>query len=298
MITILGATGNIGGKIADLLIKKGEIVRLVARSADRLRPLVGKNATAFAGDIKDTAFLVKAFTGVDAVFTLVPPDPKTDGFMRHAAKISESIGRALEISGVKNVVNLSSVGAELPSGTGPIKGLHHLEERLNKIKGLNVVHLRAAYFMENVLGNIGLIKAKGITGSAVRADLAIPIIATRDIAAYAADCLVKKDFVGSSIHYLLGQRDLTLAEATGIIGRKIGKTGLPYVQFPYNDAEKAMINMGLSPDMSRNYVEMSKAFNDGLIKPAVRTVMSTTPTSFEAFCDDVFMPLYALKIAA
>jgi uncharacterized protein YbjT (DUF2867 family) len=298
MITILGATGNIGGKIADILIKKGESVRLVARSADRLRPLVGKNAVAFAGDINDTAFLVKALTGADAVFTLVPPDPKTDGFMRHAAKISESIGRAVEISKVTNVVNLSSIGAELSAGTGPIKGLHHLEERLNKIKGINVVHLRAAYFMENLLGNIGLIKAKGITGSAVLADLAIPMIATRDIAAYAADCLVKRDFAGSSIHYLLGQRDLTLAEASEIIGRKIGKTGLAYVQFPYNDAEKAMIDMGLSPDMSRNYIEMSRAFNDGVIKPAVRTVVNTTPTSFEAFCDEVFVPLFSQKKAA
>jgi len=298
MITILGATGNIGGKIAELLINKGESVRLVARSSDRLRPLVGKNAVAFAGDINDTAFLVKAFTGADSAFTLVPPDPKTDGFMRHAAKISESIGRALEISGVKNVVNLSSVGAELSAGTGPIKGLHHLEERLNKIKGINVVHLRAAYFMENLLGNIGLINGKGITGSAVRGDLAIPMIATRDIAVYAADRLVKKDFAGSSIHYLLGQRDLTLTEAAAVIGGKIGKTGLPYVMFPYNEAEKAMITMGLSPDMSRNYVEMSKAFNDGLIKPAVRTAMNATPTSFEVFCDDVFVPLYARKMAA
>jgi len=298
MITILGATGNIGGKIAELLINKGESVRLVARSSDRLRPMVGKNAVAFAGDINDTPFLVKAFAGADAAFTLVPPDPKTDGFMRHAARISESIGRALEISGVKNVANLSSVGAELSSATGPIKGLHHMEERLNKIKGLNVVHLRAAYFMENLLVNIGLINAKGITGSAVRGDLAIPMIATRDIAAYAAERLVKKDFAGSSIHYLLGQRDLTLAESAGIIGRKIGRTGLPYIQFPYNDAEKAMIDMGLSPDMSRNYVEMSKAFNDGLIRPAVRTAMNTTPTSFEAFCDEVFVPLYSQKKAA
>jgi uncharacterized protein YbjT (DUF2867 family) len=298
MITILGATGNVGGKIADILIKQGEPVRLVARSADRLRTFVGKNAGAFVGDIKNTAFLAKAFAGVDAVFTLIPPDPKAENFMQHAGTASESIARALEIAGVKSVVNLSSIGAELTMGTGPIKGLHLQEERLNRIKGLNVLHLRAAYFMENVLGNIGLIKSRGVIGSAIRGDLAMPMIATRDIAAFAAERLVKRSFIGSSVRYLLGQRDLTMSESAEIIGRKIGKPGVSYVQFPYEDAEKAMIAMALSPDMSRNYIEMSKAFNDGRIKTIERTSGKTTSTSFEAFCDEVFVPLYALQKAA
>jgi len=298
MVTILGATGNVGGKIADILIKQGEAVRLVARSADHLRPRVGKNAAAFAGDIKNTTFLVKTFTNADAVFTLIPPDPITDDFMRHARAVSESIARALEIAQVRNVVNLSSIGAELQGNTGPIKGLHVQEERLNAIKGLNVLHLRAAYFMENALGNIGLIKSQGITGGAIRGKLAIPMIATRDIAAFAAERLIKRDFTGSSVQYLLGQRDLTMNESSEIIGRKIGKTGLPYVHFSYDDAEKAMISMGLSPDMSRNYIEMIKAFNDGLIKGEVRTARKTTSTSFEAFCDELFVPRYGLQKAA
>jgi len=298
MITILGATGKVGGKIAGILVKNGEPVRLVGRSVERLRPLVGKHATAFAGDIKDTAFLVKAFTNADAVFTLIPPDPRTGDFMEHAGKAGESIARALEIAKVGYVVNLSSIGAELGTGTGPIKGLHLNEQRLNSVKGLNVLHLRAAYFMENLLGNIDMIKAQGMTGSAVRGDLAMPMIATRDIAAVAAERLAKRDFIGSTVRYLLGQRDLTMTEASAIIGGKIGKSGLPYVRFPYDDAEKAMVGMGLSAEMSKNYIEMSRAFNDGVIKRETRTAGKTTPTSFEAFCDEVFVPLYTLKKAA
>jgi len=298
MITILGATGNVGGKIAEILIKKGEPVRLVGRSSDHLRPLVGKNATAFVGDIKNTAFLVKAFTNVDAVFTLIPPDPKTENFMQHAGELGESIARALEIARVKNVVNLSSLGAELSTGTGPIKGLHLHEELLNSIKRLNVLHLRAGYFMENLLANVGLIKTKGITGSALRGDLAIPMIATRDIAAIAAERLTRKDFAGLSVRYLFGQRNLTMDEASEIIARKIGKAALPYIPFPYDDAEKAMVAMGLSPDMSRNYIEMSRAFNDGLITWPQRTAATTTATSFEEFCDDVFVPVYSQQKAA
>jgi uncharacterized protein YbjT (DUF2867 family) len=298
MITILGATGNVGGKIADLLIKKGEPVRLVARSADRLQQLAGNRAVVFAGDANNTEFLLKVFKDVDAVFTLIPPNPNAADFMKYADKIGESIALALEIAKVKHVVNLSSTGAELPEGTGPIKGLHNMEERLNKIKGLNVLHLRSSFFMENLLWSIDLIKSKGINGNAVRGDLKIPMIATRDIAAYAADRIVKRDFWGATVQDLPGPRDLSLIEATEIMGGKIDRPGLSYLMFPYDEAEKGMVAMGLSPDMSRQYTEMNRAFNEGRIKLETRTKQSSTTTSFEAFCDEVFVPLYTQKKAA
>lgn len=289
MYTILGATGNVGRKISDILIKKGEKVRLIARSADRLRPIVGKQAEAFAGDAMDTEFLVKAFTGADAVFTILPRNIRAENGLAYADKIGVSIARALTLSKVKYVVNLSSVGAELPVDTGPIIGLHRQEERLNNIQGLNVLHLRAAFFMENQLMNVDLIKSRRINGSAIRGDIKFSMIATKDIAAFAAERLVKCDFAGSSIRYLLGQRDLSMIDATEIIGRKINNPALVYVMFPYDEAEKGFMSAGLSPDMSRLYVEMAKAFNDGRII-AKRTEENTTPTSFEVFCNEVFVP--------
>ncbi len=298
MIVIMGVTGHVGGKIAAFLTKKKEPVRVISRSAGRLRELVGKNVTAFAGDANDTEFLVKAFTDADAVFTLIPPNPTVPEFIRYADTIGQNIARALEIAKVKYVVYLSSVGAEITGGgTGPITGLHNMEERLNRIKGLNVVHMRAGYFMENLLGNIDLNRSKGITGSAIQGDLRLSMIATKDIAAFATDRLAKRDFIGSSVHYLLGQRDLSLTDASSIIGSKISLPGLPYITFPYDEAEKAMVAMGLSPDMSRTYVEMAQAFNDGKIK-AVRTKENTTPTSIELFCEEVFVPAFLQKKVA
>jgi len=299
MIAILGATGNVGGKIAAILAKKDEPIRVIARSADRLRPLVGKTVTAFAGDANDSEFLVKAFTGADAVFALIPPNPTAPDFMRYAGTIGRSIAGALESAKVKHVVYLSSVGAELADEkTGPIKGLHNMEERLNRVKGLNVVHLRAGYFMENLLWNLDLIRSKGIAGSGIRGDLKIAMIATKDIAEYAAERLLKRDFTGTSVRYLLGERDLTLIEASGVIGSKISKPDLPYVMFPYDEAEKAMVGMGLSPDMSRTYVEMARAFNEGKIKAETRTKENTTPTPIESFCDEVFVSAFQHKKAA
>jgi uncharacterized protein YbjT (DUF2867 family) len=298
MVTIVGATGNVGSKIADILIKKNEPVRLVARTANRLAQLAGNRAIPLAGDANNTEFLLKAFKDVDAVFTLIPPNPNASDFMQYADKIGNSIALALEIAKVKHVVNLSSIGAELSEGTGPVKALHNMEERLNKIKGLNVLHLRASYFMENLLWSIDLIRSKGINGNATRGDLKIPMIATRDIAAYAADRLVRRDFWGSSFQELRGPRGISLIEATEIIGRKIDRPGLSYLMFPYDEAEKGMVAMGLSPDMSHQYIEMNRAFNDGRIKLEASTSQISTKTSFEEFCDEVFVPFYSQKKAA
>lgn len=299
MITLLGATGHIGSSLADILLIRGEEVRLVARSADQLRKLVRRTASAYAGDLNNVTFLTKAFEGADAVFTLIPPNPTADSMLAYQDEVGKNIATAIERAKVKYVVNLSSIGADLTAGTGPILGLHNQEERLNRIKGLQVLHLRPAYFMENLLMNVELIKTKGFLGSAIRGDLVFPMIATKDIAAYAAERLLKRDFTGSSVRYLLGQRDLSMNEVAAIIGKKTVRTELPYVTFSYADAEQSLVAAGLSPDVSRGYIEMSKAFNEGQIfKNLKRTADSTTKTSFEVFCDEVLLPLYAEKKAA
>jgi uncharacterized protein YbjT (DUF2867 family) len=118
----------------------------------------------------------------------------------------------------------------------------------------------------------------------VRGDIRFAMIATKDIAAYAAERLVKRDFTGSAVQDLLGQRDVSLQEAASVIGSQLGRPDLRYVTFPYEDAGKAMLGMGLSPDVSRQYIEMSRALNDGLFAVGLsRNRDNTTPTSIEEF---------------
>lgn len=292
MITVLGGTGKVGSKIVDNLIKQGEKVRLVARSAERLRSFVGKNANAMAGDILDAEFLAQAFKGADAVFTLIPPAFKVDNYLSYADRICESTGRALEIAGVSHVVNMSSIGADLSRGTGPIVGLHSMEERLNRIKGLNVLHIRSAFFMENLLMNMDPIKSKGLNSGPYRGEMKFPMIATKDVAAYASERLIKKDFSGSSVRYLLGKEDVSMNDVTRVIGTKINKPELQYRMVSYRDAEKQLVETGLSRTVSRIYIEMSKAFNEGIIQHEKRSSENTTTTSFEQFCDEVIVPIY------
>lgn len=297
MYAIVGATGKIGSKVSMTLLRMGENVRMIGRDETRLKPFVSQGAMPFVGDASDTEFLIRAFSGAVAVFVMIPPHYGASDFGAFQDSIGQSIATALQEANVHYVVNLSSVGAELAEGTGPITGLHRQEERLNRVPGLNVLHIRAAYFMENLLMNIPLIRSSGIMGSAMQGELRIPMISTTDIAEEIADRLLSRDFSGTSAQYLLGQRDVSLDEAAAIIGRSIGRPDLKYVQFPYAEAEKGMVGAGISPDVARSYIEMSRAFNEGKIKAPARAIENTTGTTIEEFAK-VFASLYEETKAA
>ncbi len=285
MIVITGASGHIGSKIAASLLLQGQKVRCVARTAEKLEEFADKGAEVSTISLADTSSLIKAFSGADTVFAMIPPNYNAPDFRAYQNAIGASLAEAIEKSGVKYIVNLSSQGAHLPDGTGPIKGLHDQEVRLNKLNGVNILHIRPTYFMENVLANIDMIKNMGIMGSAIRGDLKFPMIATKDIAKFAVERLMKKDYTGTSVKDLLGQRDISLNEVAGVIAKQVNKPGLKYVQFSYEDTEKALIGMGFSADVSRLFVEMSKALNEQLIMDIPRTKENTTETLFEEFAE-------------
>jgi len=286
MYAIIGATGHIGSRVADILLRKGEKVRVIGRDAARLQQYVNRGAEAAVGDLQDTVFLTGAFRGVNAVFAMIPPNYTAPNFRAYQDVVGISIAAAIGTAGVSHVVNLSSQGADLPRGTGPILGLHDQEIRLNALHGVHVLHLRPTYFMENLLANVPLIHEHGFAGSAVRGDLKFAMIATADIAERAAGHLLARDFSGSSVRDLLGQRDITLQEAFTVIGRRIGILDLAYRQFTYDEFGQALIGMGMSRDMSRLMIEMSAALNRGLFavnRP--RNADNTTPTTIETFAD-------------
>jgi len=293
MIVITGATGNNGSKVSGILLSQGQKVRVVARNADRMQNLVKRGAEAAVGDLRDTGLLTTAFAGATAVFAMIPPNYTAGDFRAYQNETGASIAAAVQNSGVRYVVNLSSQGAELAEGTGPVKGLHDQEERINKLEGVNILHVRPAYYMENLFTFIPMIKKADIAGSAIKGDLKFAMIATTDIAAFVAGRLLQRDFTGKSVSGLLGQRDLSLDEAIAIISSKINRPGLNYVQFPYEEARKGLVSAGLSEDVSSLLIEMSKAINDGLFAVNVpRTKDNTTATSIEEFAD-TFAKVYA-----
>ena len=291
MNVIIGATGNIGRRVADGLLAAGKKVRVIGREEARLKRFSEKGAEAVSGSADDAAFLTRVFEDAEAVFTMIPTDIRTENFARYQDVIGEAISSAITSVNVPYVVNLSSLGAEHETGTGPVTGLHRQEQRLNQLTDTYVLHLRPTYFMENFLMSIPLIKTMGINGSAIRADLPISCIATQDIAEVAVNALLKLNFPERKVRPLLGPRDYTFAEATRILGQAIGKPDLAYVEFSYEDMEKGLIAAGVSADVAKTYVELEKALNDGLITGLNRDAESTTPTTFEQFAS-VFAAAY------
>ena len=286
MITVMGATGHTGKKITEALLKGSDKVRALGRSEEKLAELGSSGADILAGDATDVTWLTKAFRGSDAIYALLPTDRQSPDYHAGQNQQGEAIVKAIRESGVRHVVALSSLGADSSEGTGLIQGLHEQEERLKQLKGANVLLLRPVSFFENFYEYLGLIKHQGIIADSVVADLALPMVATRDIADVAARALKARDWKGVVVRELLGQRDLTHAEATRILGQRIGKPDLRYIQLSYADMVQALVQAGLSRSFADLYVQMTRAFNEGKIT-ARRTPENTTPTRFEDFAGEL-----------
>jgi len=293
MYTVLGATGHIGSVITRRLLEKGEKVRVVGRSTARLQPFVQKGAEPFVGAVNDAAALTRSFEGVRAAFLMIPSGMRSQDYRADQERETDAISIAARNSGLHYAVHLSSIGAQADAGTGPILGLHHSEIKLNSVEKLNLLHLRPAYFFENHLAGMNMIHMMGLYGGALRGDLSIPMIATRDIGEYAAERLLKLDFKGKQTQELLGPRDLSMNNATAIIGKALNKPDLRYAQFPYEQVQQVLMQTGMPSKTAAYLIEMFRGYNEGIVVPTeTRTPENTTPTPFEAFVREVFVPAY------
>lgn len=293
MYVITGASGNTGGVVARMLLAQGQKIRVVGRRVESLQPLLSEGAEAAVCDLTDTDALTRAFRGAQAVYAVVPPFPASPDYRAFQESVTDSIATALTNSGVKYAVTLSSFGADKPDKTGPIVGLHNFEEKVNRIAGLNVLHLRAGYFMENTLVQIGVIKMAGVCGGPLLPDLKLAMIATRDIGRYAAERLSLLDFTDKQTRELLGERDLSMSEASAIIGRSIGEPDLRYVQFQDAQVRPALMHAGMSANVADLILEMSAALNSGHVRPLEeRSSTNTTPTSYDTFVEEEFAPAF------
>jgi uncharacterized protein YbjT (DUF2867 family) len=299
MYVVLGASGHTGHVVAKNLLERGQKVRVVGRSAERLQKFATQGAEVFVADAADGPALTKAFKGADGAYVLIPPDLSSNNYRAFQDRVSDAIAASVENAGIKKVVALSSFGADKPSGTGPVVGLYNLEQKLNQIDGVNVLHLRAAYFMENILPQAGIIRKVGSMAGPVRPDLKLAMIATRDIGDAAAEALLKGDFRGKQTKELLGQRDITYTEAAVVVGKAIGKLVLGYIQAPDDQLRAAMVQMGMSADLVGLILEMAAALNSGHMKALEpRSAANTTATSFETFVEEEFAPAYREQVAA
>jgi uncharacterized protein YbjT (DUF2867 family) len=283
MIALMGAAGNVGSKVADLLLGRGEEIRVLEHGRS-LQALEERGAEVVKGDARSVETLRELFAGAGAAFVLLPDDLADPQFVATRSAISRALATALAERSVGHVVALSAVGADREDMTGPPAGLREYERRLSALEDVDVLVLRPASYMDYLLMNIPLIQARHINGSAIDGDRRFPMVATLDVAREAAERLARRDFSGHGVKLLLGPEDVSMREATAALGARLGLPELPYVEFPPDDMRAALVGAGMSDEAASLVVDMQLGLNAGRPFDTVRrTASSTTPTRLEEF---------------
>lgn len=291
MFVLLGSNGQIASRIARLLLAGGHPVRVVGRNANALAPLARAGAQVAVGDPGDGIFLERAFSDATGVYTMIPPC-HADNDMRAAQdRIGMSIVRALEKVRVARVVNLSSVGAELPKGTGPIEALYAQEQRLNAVDGIDLLHLRPGWFMENLLPAAAVIAAAGVLPGMESPDAMVPMAATRDIAAVVARELTQPKKRGELI--LHAPRHMAMREVAAVLGTAIGMPSLRYMQVEAAEAKAEMHSQGFSSSAADQLEALARWLSTTPLASFTAAPVELQPTTIETFAREVFAPAYA-----
>lgn len=259
---VTGSLGHISRPLAEKLIAENHDVTIISSKAEKIKEIEALGVKAAIGTVEDVDFLTSVFKGADAVYTMVPPFMGAPDWKKHIAGIGENLAAAVKASGVKYVVNLSSIGAHMPEGCGPVSGLYYSEQAFNSLEGVNVKHLRPGFFYYNFFGNIGMIRHMGIIGGNYGAGARMALVHPDDIAEVAAAELSALDFEGKSIRYVVGEEKTTDEIAT-VLGAAIGKPDLKWVDFSDEDTMGALQQNGLPADIAKNYAEMGAAMRSG-----------------------------------
>lgn len=261
--TVTGSLGNISKHIVEILVKNGHDVTVISSNPQKKTAIEALDAKAAIGSVSDAAFLTNAFKGADAVYTMIPPDFGVSNYRRHMTDTGKSYLEAIKASGVKRVVNLSSIGAHLNAGTGPIAGLHEVEQLLNTLDGVAIKHLRPGFFFTNFFFDIMTIRNHGVMGSNYGADSQLSMVHPKDIAVVAAQEL-QTAFEGKSHRYIVGD-ERKLAEVAQTLGAAIGKPALPWVTISDEQLLDGMTGAGMGESIARLYIEMGHAIDKGIL---------------------------------
>jgi uncharacterized protein YbjT (DUF2867 family) len=281
---VTGAAGHVSKPLTEILLGRKHGVTVISRNAENVAELKRQGANIAIGDIQDVHFLTKTLKGADAVYLMVPPMWHASDLKKISTEIAEGFFTAIRSSGVRNVVFLSSYGAHRRNDAGAISGLGLAEAVLNRLEGVNVLHLRAGYFYTNLLLSIDLIKNSGVMGNMFTIPAGtFTLVDTDDIALAAADALTKLDFKGHSYKYVVSDESGT-DEIASLIGKEIGKPDLKWVRFPPADFKKVLLDFGFAEGAANDYVEMFTTLDTGLLfEDYVKVKPKLYKTTIESF---------------
>lgn len=260
---ITGSIGHISRPVVAALTAAGHSATVISSQPARALDIQSLGATAAIGSLTDATFVANTFKGADAVYLMIPPNYAVTDFAAYQRQVADNYMSALRDSNVKHIVLLSSIGAHLREGAGPIDALGYLEEQLKSLTGINVTILRPAYFYYNLLNLAGLLKTAGIIGSNFGSDKEkMALVHHLDIADRVTHHLLHPT-EGYHIEYIVSDERYTADVAT-ILGNSVNKPQTPWVTFSDEDSLNAMTRQGLNPSLASEYVEMGQAFRNGI----------------------------------
>ena len=242
MYVILGASGKTGGSAADALIGMGKPVRVVVRSAETGSVWESRGADVAVADVDDVLSLMQALRGADGAYIIVPRNFEVSDVLESRERCIKSLARAIDESGIPNVVFMSSVGAQHAMGTGLIRSLYYAERRLAEVKS-DIVFLRGAYFIENWDMDLAALRGGDVFNTFLRADHKIPQVAVRDLGNIIADLLTHPRR-GHHVVECTGPAEWSPAEIAQAMGEVTGKS-VRVQQWPASAAAEALIQFGV-----------------------------------------------------
>ena len=247
------------------------------------------------GPQDDADYLVSATQDVDALFWVTPPGYGSDNLRAFQNRLGVAGSFAIRANHIPRVVNLSSIGAQLSSGVGPICGLYDVEGLLDEAAG-NITHLRPGFFFENFLMQLESITKWRRISLPISGSRTFPMIAARDVGRVAAVRLVDPTWTGMYIRELHGPADLSFDEAAEIISQVLGRKIL-YIRSDKQEARHVLLNTGMSENLADSLLEMYDAVAMGRLQPLQpRSLESTTPTTLTEFVHEVMLPLIAQPV--
>jgi len=265
-IILTGSLGHIGKPLTKELVQNGHAVTVISSSPERQKDIEALGATATIGLLEDVNFLTSAFTGADAVYTMVPPadyfDKKLD-LMAYFRRLGGNYAQAIDRSGVKKVVHLSSVGADLEKGSGAILAHHAVEIIMNKLSGVAITFIRPVGIYDNLYGFVPMIKNMGLISSNYGAGDKLVWVSPIDIAAAIAEELVTP-LVGRKVRYVASD-ELTGNDTASVLGAAIGKPDLKWTLISDEQMQSGLEGAGMSARNATGLVEMFASQHSGVL---------------------------------
>jgi uncharacterized protein YbjT (DUF2867 family) len=291
MIVVITPTGSIGSQLVKLLLDANETVRVIARHPEKLAPEVRDRVEVVQGSSDDESVLNRALAGAGSLFHLVPPFSRAPNVTEHYLQFTRPACAAMKRNGVPRVVTVSGVGRRVGAKAGAVTSTFAKDEEFERA-GFHVRALWCPGFMENMLRSVESMRTAGVFAGPSRADVKMPLVATRDIAASAARLLSDLSWTGPGGLAVLGPEDLSPNDIAAITGEVLGRP-IRYQQTPAEAYKAQFLKRGASEDFAQSLIDMYEAKDRGLDNSEQRTPETSTPTTYRQWCTEVLKPAFA-----